>query len=144
MHILGQSKTKGVRAIEDILSLEGVLCSQCEILGVLSKELGGLVTDDSIGGRSLHREWEEKVEIARDTISRLEAKIAKKTKALRLEDHASAKQLADLKKNKWINLQLNLRVVRDQLIKKLRARKFELANLEHAHTSRAMGMSIQA
>ncbi|KAF9505006.1 hypothetical protein BS47DRAFT_1274785, partial [Hydnum rufescens UP504] len=40
----------------------------------------------------------------------------------------------------WINLQLNIRVLRDQLITKLRAHKFELANLECAHASWAMGM----
>jgi hypothetical protein len=137
---LGQSQTKGTRAIEQILSLEGTLQSQREILVELSKELGGLVTDESIGGQSLHEEWKERVKMAQDTISRLEDNIARKTKALRLEDRTSADKLANLKKDKWINLQLNMRVLRDQLITKLRARKFELSHLERAHTSRAMGM----
>jgi hypothetical protein len=144
LHILGQSQTKGVRAIEEILSLEETLRSERGILVALSKELAGLVKDDSIGSQSLYREWKEKVEMAQDTISNLEVKIAKKTKALRLEDRASAKKLASLKKDKWINLQLNIRVVRDQLIKKLRARKFELANLERAHASRVMGTPIRS
>jgi hypothetical protein len=116
--------------------------SQREILVALSKELAGLVRDDSIGGRGLYEEWKERVQVAKDTISRLEENIARKTKALRLQDRMSADRLTSLKKDKWINLQLNIRVLRDQLLAKLRARKFELANLERAYTSRAMGMSI--
>jgi hypothetical protein len=49
-----------------------------------------------------------------------------------------ANRLATLKKDKWINLQLNVHVLHDQLITKLQAQKFELANLEHAHASQAM------
>ena len=142
MRILGQSQTKGARAIERILSLEGTLQSQREILVALSKELGGLAADNSVGGLSLHEEWKERVKMAQDTISRLEGNIAKQTRALRLEDRVSAAQLANLKKDKWINLQLNIRILRDQLITKLRARKFELSNLERAHSSRAMGTSL--
>ena len=88
----------------------------------------------------LHEEWKERVKMAQDTISRLEDNIARKTKALRLEDCTSADKLANLKKDKWINLQLNMHVLHDQLITKLWARKFELSHLERAHTSRAMGM----
>jgi hypothetical protein len=117
--------------------------SQRNILVMLSKELRGLAIDDSIGGQSLNEEWKERVKMAQDTILRLEDRIARKIKALRLEDRASADKLVNLKKDKWINLQLNIRVLRDQLITKLRARKFELANLERAHASRAMGMSIR-
>ncbi|KAF9512992.1 hypothetical protein BS47DRAFT_1393737 [Hydnum rufescens UP504] len=126
-----QSRTKGTWAIEQILALEGALESQRGILVMLSKELGGLVRDDSVGGQSLHKEWKERRE-----------NIAKKIKALRLQDRTSADRLASLKKDKWINLQLNIRVLQDQLLKKLHARKFELANLECAHTSQAMGMSF--
>ncbi|KAF9507822.1 hypothetical protein BS47DRAFT_1303550 [Hydnum rufescens UP504] len=82
--------------------------------------------------------------MAQDTISRLEDNIARKTKALRLEDHVSADRLANLKKDKWINLQLNIRVLCDQLITKLRARKFELANLERAHASQAMDQKTKS
>jgi hypothetical protein len=101
-----------------------------------------LATDDSIGGQSLHEYWKERVKMAQDTISWLEDSIARKTKALQLEDHTSADCLANLKKDKWINLQLNLCVLHDQLITKLHACKFELANLEHANSSQAMGMFI--
>ncbi|KAF9509256.1 hypothetical protein BS47DRAFT_1397043 [Hydnum rufescens UP504] len=139
-----QSKTKGTQAIEQILSLETTVQSQHAILVHLSKELGSLAVDDSVGGQALREEWKERVKMAQDTISRLEDNIARKTKALRLEDHASADRLANLKKDKWINLQLNIHVLHDQLITKLRARKFELANLECAHASRAMDQKTKS
>ncbi|KAF9506410.1 hypothetical protein BS47DRAFT_1367378 [Hydnum rufescens UP504] len=107
-------------------------------------ELGSLAVDDSVGGQALREEWKERVKMAQDTISQLEDNIARKTKALQLEDHASADHLANLKKDKWINLQLNIRVLCDQLITKLHAHKFELANLEHAHASRAMDQKTKS
>ncbi|KAF9514330.1 hypothetical protein BS47DRAFT_1361837 [Hydnum rufescens UP504] len=116
-----QSKTKGTRVIEQILSLE-MTC----------------------WGQALHEEWKERVKMAQDTISQLEDNIARKTKALRLEDRASADHLANLKKDKWINLQLNICVLHDQLITKLCAHKFELANLEHAHASWAMDQKTKS
>ncbi|KAF9505494.1 hypothetical protein BS47DRAFT_1400330 [Hydnum rufescens UP504] len=54
---------------------------------------------------------------------RLETMINKKTNELRLTDRASASELNRLKKDKWVNIQLNLRALREQLLKKLRARK---------------------
>ncbi|KAF9520243.1 hypothetical protein BS47DRAFT_1287587, partial [Hydnum rufescens UP504] len=52
--------------------------------------------------------------------------------------------LANLKKDKWINLQLNICVLHDQLITKLCAHKFELANLERAHASQAMDQKTKS
>ncbi|KAF9518962.1 hypothetical protein BS47DRAFT_1388640 [Hydnum rufescens UP504] len=46
----------------------------------------------------------------------------------------SHKELDHLKTDKWVNLQLNIRIVRDQILIKLRARKFELAGLDRADT----------
>jgi hypothetical protein len=47
--------------------------------------------------------------------------------------------LESLRRNKWLNLQLSLRVLKDQIVSKLRARKFELANLDRAYRSRMLG-----
>ncbi|KAF9505393.1 hypothetical protein BS47DRAFT_1400440 [Hydnum rufescens UP504] len=65
----------------------------------------------------------------------LESNISRKTQELHLSDQKSHKELEWLKTNKWINLQLNVQVVRDQLLMKLHTCKFELAGLEHADTS---------
>ncbi|KAF9511567.1 hypothetical protein BS47DRAFT_1363715 [Hydnum rufescens UP504] len=87
-------------------------------------ELGSLAVDDSVGGQALCEEWKER--------------------ALQLEDHVLADHLANLKKDKWINLQLNIHVLHDQLITKLHAHKFELANLECAHASQAMDQKTKS
>jgi hypothetical protein len=77
-------------------------------------------------------------------IQRLESTIKKKTEELRLSDRASAAKLKNLKKDKWVNIQLNLRVLREQLLRKLRARKFELATLDRANSSRILDQKTKA
>ncbi|KAF9512853.1 hypothetical protein BS47DRAFT_1362883 [Hydnum rufescens UP504] len=83
--------------------------------GTPFEELGSLAVDDSVGGQALCEEWKERADC-----------------------------LANLKKDKWINLQLNIRVLHDQLITKLHACKFELANLEHAHANWAMDQKTKS
>ncbi|KAF9511788.1 hypothetical protein BS47DRAFT_1363554 [Hydnum rufescens UP504] len=114
------------------LDVEGLLVQFNEQREFQTKsELGSLAVDDSVGGQALHEEWKERVKMAQDTI-------------LQLEDHALADCLVNLKKDKWINLQLNIHVLHDQLITKLCAHKFELANLEHAHASQAMDQKTKS
>lgn len=103
------------------------------------KELTELVEDE--GGQAnmaMQEELKERVADACEGVKKVEATIRKKTAHLRTNDLRSFQFLESLKKNKWINLQLNVRVLCDQLITKLRARKFELASLERAHTSRIL------
>ncbi|KAF9505366.1 hypothetical protein BS47DRAFT_1400446 [Hydnum rufescens UP504] len=102
----------------------------------LTDELAGLVTDT--GTVALEDELQLKITEIRASVQHLESNIAKKTEELHLSDQKSHKELEWLKTNKWINLQLNIRVVRDQLLMKLRACKFELVGLEHADTSRQL------
>ncbi|KAF9507531.1 hypothetical protein BS47DRAFT_1366589 [Hydnum rufescens UP504] len=128
-----QSKTKGLRAIEHILSMSQSADSLRVHLRELTDELAGLVTDT--GTVALEDELQLKITEIRASVQRLESNIAKKTEELHLSDQKSHKELEQLKTNKWINLQLNIRVVRDQLLMKLRACKFELVGLERADTS---------
>ncbi|KAF9503900.1 hypothetical protein BS47DRAFT_1369185 [Hydnum rufescens UP504] len=55
-----------------------------------------------------------------------------------LQDEINDSDLQWLKKSAWLNKQLNICVVLDQLLVKLRVRKFELANLDWGHTSREL------
>ncbi|KAF9505135.1 hypothetical protein BS47DRAFT_1400699 [Hydnum rufescens UP504] len=128
-----QSKTKGLHAIEHILSMSQSVDSLRVHLRELTDELAGLVTDTRMV--ALEDELQLKITEIRASVWCLESNIAKKTEVLHLSDQKSHKELEWLKTNKWINLQLNIRVVRDQLLMKLRACKFELAGLEHADTS---------
>ncbi|KAF9514345.1 hypothetical protein BS47DRAFT_1372347 [Hydnum rufescens UP504] len=112
-----QSQTKGAQAIERIISLTATLESQKENL-----------KDAIAEGINLH----------------LEGTIKKKTDELRLSDQTSAAELSWLKRDKWVNVQLNLHVLREQLLRKLRARKFELATLDRANSSRILDQKTKA
>jgi hypothetical protein len=124
-----QSKTKGSCAIEHILSMSQSTDSLRVHLRELTDELAGLVIDTGVV--ALEDELWLKITEIQASVWCLENNIAKKTEVLHISDQKSHKELEQLKTNKWINLQLNIRVVRDQLLTKLRAWKFELAGLEH-------------
>ncbi|KAF9517743.1 hypothetical protein BS47DRAFT_1359507 [Hydnum rufescens UP504] len=79
-------------------------------------------------------ELQAKIKAMRSSIKHIESNIKKKTEELHLSDQMSHKELDHLKTDKWVNLQLNIHIVRDQILIKLRAWKFELAGLDHADT----------
>ncbi|KAF9510272.1 hypothetical protein BS47DRAFT_1300358, partial [Hydnum rufescens UP504] len=139
-----QSQTKGARAVERIISLMATLEAQRGNLKDLIAEGNDLVQDDMTASNEVQAEWQEKVRLLKEAIWRLETTINKKTDELRLTDRASASELNRLKKDKWVNIQLNLRALREQLLKKLRARKFELATLDRANLSRILDQKTKA
>ena len=102
-----------------------------------------MVAKDSASEAAL-AEWQEKVKLSRAAIARLENNIKKKTEDLKLGDRVAAQKLSTLKKDKWITFQLNLRVLREQLVRKLRARKFELATLDRTHSTRILDQKTKA
>jgi len=134
--IARQSKTKGSRAIEHILSMTRTVESLRVHLKELTEELAALVTDSTTV--AVEDELRLKIVEIRTSVKGLESKINKKTQELHLSDRKSHKELERLKTDRWVNLQLNIRVARDQILAKLRARKFELAGLERADTSRQL------
>jgi hypothetical protein len=135
--ITRQSKTQGAHAIERILSLQSTLEAQQENLQELIKEGNDVVAEDS-AGEAILVEWQEKVQSTKVAIGRLQTNIKKRTDELKLGDRVAAQKLSHLKKDKWISMQLNLRILREQLVRKLRARKFELAVLDRAHSTRIL------
>lgn len=139
-----QSQTKGARAVERIISLSATLEAQKGNLKDLIAEGNDLVGDESSASNLVLVEWQEKVRILKEAIRRLESTVKKKTDELRLSHRASAAELSKLKKDKWVNIQLNLRVLREQLLRKLRARKFELATLDRANSTRILDQKTKA
>ncbi|KAF9503191.1 hypothetical protein BS47DRAFT_1402644, partial [Hydnum rufescens UP504] len=103
-----------------------------------------LVEGESTASNLVQAEWQEKVQLLREAIQRLEGTINKKTDELRLSDWTSAAELSRLKRDKWVNVQLNLRVLREQLLRKLRARKFELATLDRENSSHILDQKTKA
>ncbi|KAF9504212.1 hypothetical protein BS47DRAFT_1368953 [Hydnum rufescens UP504] len=128
-----QSNTKGSSAIEHILSMSQSAGSLQVHLKELMDELAGLATNNVT--IAVEDELWLKITEIWASVQCLESNISRKTQELHLSDQKSHKELEWLKTNKWINLQLNVQVVRDQLLMKLHACKFELAGLEHADTS---------
>ncbi|KAF9511311.1 hypothetical protein BS47DRAFT_1395220 [Hydnum rufescens UP504] len=108
----------------------------------LTDELESLVIDTGIV--ALEDELQLKITEIRASVQHLESNIAKKTEELHLSDQNSHKELEQLNTNKWINLQLNIRVVRDQILMKLRACKFEHVGLECADTSHQLDHKTKA
>ncbi|KAF9514716.1 hypothetical protein BS47DRAFT_1392291 [Hydnum rufescens UP504] len=113
-----QSQTKGARAVEQIISLTATLEAQRGNLKDLIAEGNDLVQDDMTASNEVQAEWQEKVRLLKEAIR--------------------------LKKDKWVNIQLNLRALREQLLKKLRARKFELATLDRANSSHILDQKTKA
>jgi hypothetical protein len=138
-----QSQTQGARAIERILSLQSTLDTQRENLQEMIAEGNDMVARDS-ASEAVLSEWQEKVKLTKAAIFRLENTIKKKTGELKLGDRVAAERLGRLKRDKWITLQLNLRVLREQLLGKLRARKFELATLDRTHSTRILDQRTKA
>ncbi|KAF9511782.1 hypothetical protein BS47DRAFT_1363548 [Hydnum rufescens UP504] len=103
-----------------------------------------LVQDDMTASNEVQAEWQEKVRLLKEAIQQLETTINKKTNELQLTNHASASELNRLKKDKWVNIQLNIHALHEQLLKKLRARKFELATLDHVNSSRILYQKTKA
>ncbi|KAF9504572.1 hypothetical protein BS47DRAFT_1368697 [Hydnum rufescens UP504] len=104
-----QSQTQGAHTIDRILSLQSTLDAQQENLQDLIKEGNDMVGEDS-----------EKVKSTKASVVHLENNIQKKVEELKLRDQVAAQKLSKLKKDKWITLQLNLCVLREQLLQKLR------------------------
>ncbi|KAF9504260.1 hypothetical protein BS47DRAFT_1368918 [Hydnum rufescens UP504] len=113
-----QSQTQGAHAIDRILSLQSTLDAQQENLQDLIKEGNDMVGEDS-ASEAVLMEWQEKVKSTKASVVRLENNIQKKVKELKLRDQVAAQKLSKLKKDKWITLQLNLCVLREQLLRKL-------------------------
>ncbi|KAF9505368.1 hypothetical protein BS47DRAFT_1368120 [Hydnum rufescens UP504] len=132
--IMQQSKTQGAHAIEHILSLQSMLEAQQENLWELISEGNDVIPEDSAGEAILVK-WQERVHLTKLAISQLQSNIKKRMEGLKLGDWVVARKLEQLKKDRWITMQLNLCILCEQLVQKLHAHKFKLATLDHAHST---------
>ena len=112
-----QSKTKGAHAIEHILSMTQTAESLRIHLKEMVDELGELATDNSTV--VVEDELQAKIEAMQSSIKHIKSNVKKKMEELHLSDWTSHKELDHLKTDKWVNLQLNIHIVQDQLLIKL-------------------------
>lgn len=80
------------------------------------------------------------IDETREALHKARSNVTRKVAALKAVDATSSTSLEDMRRSPWINAQLNLRVLRTQLVAKLRARKFELSSLDRAHANRKLGI----
>ncbi|KAF8342110.1 uncharacterized protein EI90DRAFT_3115984 [Cantharellus anzutake] len=109
------------------------------------KRCGSALQDptDSVA-RALLADWQERFDQSEQKLVQLERQIADQTVALESTRPVDFSELQKLKNDKWTNELLNLRVIKDQLLHKLRARKAELSVLDRSHAVRALDQSMKA
>jgi hypothetical protein len=127
----------GARAVEQILTLSETADLLAARLEELNVELLAMAKEDLEATEPVVLKM--KIDETRESLRKVRSDVARKTDVLRVMDLASFKSLEEMKQSPWINAQLNLRVLRAQLVTKLRARKFELSSLDRAHTNRKLG-----
>ncbi|KAF8339508.1 uncharacterized protein EI90DRAFT_3012532 [Cantharellus anzutake] len=98
---------------------------------------------DSIG-HALRADWQGKFEQSERKLVHLEGKICSETVSLQSTRPMDFSELQKLKMDKWTNEMLNLHVIKDQLLHKLRARKAELSVLDQTHAAWALDQSMKA
>ncbi|KAF8335490.1 uncharacterized protein EI90DRAFT_3014711 [Cantharellus anzutake] len=77
------------------------------------------------------------------SVQRMEEHIRQKEAKLRQTSPSMVTNLESLRHDKWLNFQLNLHILKDQIVSKLHAWKFELANLDHAYHSHMLDQKTQ-
>src|ERR1700676_1573802 len=128
----------GACAVEQILILSetaDLLAARLDDLNVellaLAKE-GLEVTASS--------ELKTNIDETKEALHKAQNNVARKVAALQAMDATSFTSLEEMRQSPWINAKLNLRVLRTQLVAKLRTRKFELSSLDRAHANRKLGI----
>lgn len=138
---IGQSKNNGLVAVNRIIQLTNevdVLKDQKEDI---TKQLKNINEDDrnSATTHVLRSDLIVTLEAKEAVINQLESQIKSKTNELKLGDPTTAAKLDKMKKDDWFSIQLNLRALKDRIVSKIREHKFEVANLDRAVRTQAMG-----
>ena len=94
-----------------------------------------MIKVDAEGFLQCQAELHDRIEAKNSSAEQLEQQIQTKMTELRKISSTASHDLEKLRRDDWLNLHLMLRVLRDQIVSKLQAQKFELANLDHAYQS---------
>ncbi|KAF8334705.1 uncharacterized protein EI90DRAFT_2914624 [Cantharellus anzutake] len=121
-----QSKTAAQKLVDWVMSLKAELRTQETLYEELIHTRPG---DDDL----VHQlELQQFMERVAKEILRLKGLLATNMHKLGAQGDATLEELERLKKDEWTNELINFRVLRDQLIRKLRSRRFELSVLDHS------------
>ncbi|KAF8326594.1 uncharacterized protein EI90DRAFT_2929882 [Cantharellus anzutake] len=134
-----QTKTPVRTKIEAIMGWKATIESSRSLLEDLRCNMP--TGSDSVA-ELLLADWQECVDVLDSSIARLRSSVEKATKELQAKDDTH-EELKKAEKDVWANGFLNLRVLRDQLLRKLRARKQELQRLDQSHGGRVADQSLR-
>jgi hypothetical protein len=139
--LVEQSKNKGLVVVNQIMQLTNEVDALKDQKDDIAEQLKNINEDDSnsVTTRVLQSDLIVTLEAKEAVIARLESQIKSKTNKLKLGDPTTAAKLDKMKNDDWFNIQLNLRALKDRIISKIREHKFEVANLDRAVRTQAMG-----
>ncbi|KAF9510920.1 hypothetical protein BS47DRAFT_1364244 [Hydnum rufescens UP504] len=89
-------------------------------------------------------ELKTNIDETKEALHKVQNNVAQKVAVLQAMDVTSFTSLEEMRRSPWINAQLNLHVLRTQLVAKLCAQKFELSSLDHAHANRKLDHNTHA
>src|SRR5258708_9279909 len=98
-----------------------------------------LIKVDAEGSLQCQAELHDRIKAENSSAEQLEQRIQTKMTELRKISSTASHDLENLRRDDWLNLHLTHRALLDQIVSKLRAQKFELANLDHAYSSLMLG-----
>ena len=141
-YYVGLKKDQAGKFIDLIISMSHSLESIKALVAKSWKELMSLIMVDAEGSIQCQADLCDRIKAKKSSAEQLEWWIQAKMSKLRKISSTASHDLKKLRKDEWLNLQLMLRVLGDQIVSKLWAWKFELANLDHAYWSWMLGRCL--
>ncbi len=132
---IGSKKDQAGKSIDLIISMGRSLESIKALVAESRKELTLLIKADAEGSLQCQAELCDRIKAENSSAEQLEQQIQTKMTELRKISSTASHDLEKLRRDDWLNLHLMLRVLWDQIVSKLQAQKFELANLDCAYWS---------
>lgn len=124
------------RLVEAEASEQSLQTSLTQLRGELSRAIIDKISQPVI------IDLEEKITTTTDAIESIRRRISMLRRTLSLSADGSLQaDYNEIKKSEFLTTRLNVLAIRNQLLAKLRARRFEQSNLDRAYRSRALGMS---
>ena len=123
--------------MERLIESEATEMSLTSALGSLWTELVDAVQDGQSSGAVAA--VQSKIDDTSTALERIRKTCAQMKRELSLHGDGAIAKYNQIRKDGFILMRMNLKVLRDQILTKLRARRFELASIDRAYRSRALG-----
>jgi hypothetical protein len=133
-----QGQNKGIRAVEMLIQCESTEASLQTGLGELLLEQAR--TARAEGSVEVLALLDDKIAEVKLSVEKIRARIQHQKQMLSVRGDGSLDSYNAMQKDQFLALRLNLNAIRERIVAMIRARKFELTNLDRAYRSRTLGM----